>query len=78
MGAHLSEDEMALLLSRFEASTVCHGDDTMSDGEKTGGKGEDSATYMDYEAFVGWLSKGGLDNAVLLKVQRHIKGRLNK
>lgn len=77
-GAHLSEDEMALLLSKFEASTVCHGDATISDKRKGGGKGEELATCMDYDAFVRWLSQGGLDNAVLLKVQWHIKGRLNK
>lgn len=69
---------MARLLSRFEAPTVCHGDGTMSDGGNRGGKDEDSAVYMDYEAFVVWLSEGGLDDAVLLKVKRHIKGRLNK
>lgn len=34
---------------------------------------------MDYDAFVRWLSAGGgLDDALLRKVQRHLKARLSK
>lgn len=38
-----------------------------------------SSAAMDYDAFVRWLSEGGgLDDALLRKVQRHLKARLSK
>ncbi|CAN0065989.1 unnamed protein product, partial [Ectocarpus sp. 13 AM-2016] len=38
-----------------------------------------ASAAMDYDAFVRWLSEGGgLDDALLGKVQRHLKARLSK
>lgn len=36
-------------------------------------------SVVDYEGFVRWLSEGGgLDNALLAKIQQHLKARLSK
>lgn len=74
----MSAVELALLMSRFAAPSP--GD--RNDG--TEGRSEDdesmsSEASLDYDAFTRWLSEGGgLDDALLRKVQRHLKGRLSK
>lgn len=82
-----SGDDRSLLVTRFAAAKA-HGEGSHSRGgtgkegagaeEEAGGSSSPSAA-IDYDAFVRWLSEGGgLDDALLGKVQRHLKARLSK
>lgn len=85
----ISEGDRALLVSKFVVPSRGDQDDD-NEGEERKGEGEaggvasssspsSSSTAMDYDAFVRWLSEGGgLDDALLRKVQRHLKARLSK
>lgn len=93
-GVKISEEDRALLVSQFAAPSADDQDDADSveerkgkEIEEKGGAGGGAASppspsvsaMMDYDAFVRWLSEGGgLDDALLRKVQRHLKGRLSK
>ncbi|CAN0343330.1 unnamed protein product, partial [Pylaiella littoralis] len=93
-GVKISEEDRALLVSQFAAPSADDQDDADSVEERKGKEIEEKrgagggvasppspsvSAMMDYDAFVRWLSEGGgLDDALLRKVQRHLKGRLSK
>lgn len=83
---------MALLTSVFAAQPSAEDRhsgsrvDIGQEGEKEEEMGEREtegtslpSAAIDYDGFVRWLSEGGrLDDALLSKVQRHLKARLSK
>lgn len=77
----VSGDDRSLLMSKFAARPRRgEGQDRSSrSSEENTAAGEGAAAAIDYDAFVRWLSEGGgLDDALLGKVQRHLKARLSK
>lgn len=79
----VSEDDLSLLASKFSAAHPsgregAGGAEEGEEEEEAGGK-ESETESVDYDAFVRWMSEGvGLDDALLGKVQRHLKARLSK
>lgn len=72
----VSGDDLAILVKRF--GTAEDRDEKAKEGEEDGSSGKGGPT-VDYDALVQWLSEGGgLDDALLSKVQRHLKARLSK
>lgn len=72
----VSGDELAILVKRF--GTTDSRDEKTEEGEEHSSSGKAGPT-VDYDALVQWLSEGGgLDDALLSKVQRHLKARLSK
>lgn len=83
---------MSLLASTFAAHPSTKGGHSRSSQDDEEGRGEEkekgkgtvegtpsSSAEIDYDGFVRWLSEGGgLDDALLGKVQRHLKARLSK
>ena len=73
-------------MSKFAAKAhgdTGHSQDTEdkegTDGDEKSGGTSSASAAIDYDAFVRWLSEGGgLDDALLAKVQRHLKARLSK
>lgn len=82
----ISGDDRSLLVSKFAAKAHgegSHSQDTQgkegTGAEEKAGGGPSSSATIDYDAFVRWLSeRGGLDDVLLGKVQRHLKARLSK
>lgn len=85
-GVKVSADERSLLVSKFSTKARGEGahDRGTEDKERTGadgktGEASSASAAIDYDAFVRWLSEGGgLDDALLGKVQRHLRARLSK
>lgn len=73
----ISADDRSLLLAKFAVrSRHGEGQDRSSSEENAAGA---RPPAIDYDSFVRWLSEGGgLDDALLGKVQRHLKARLSK
>lgn len=65
----LSPDNLGLIIERFGVT---------SDGARPAPESE-AAVVVDFGDFVRWLSAGGaLDDALLARVQQHLKVRLSK
>ncbi|CAM9116657.1 unnamed protein product, partial [Hapterophycus canaliculatus] len=91
-GVKMLGDDVSLLASTFAAHPFTKGSHRGSregneqEGEEETQAGDGSArgtslppAAIDYDGFVRWLSEGGgLDDALLGKVQRHLKARLSK
>lgn len=73
---------MSILMSKFAVPSDKGGRaqaDEKEEGDSDASSSSPAAAAMDYDAFVRWLSEGGgLDDALLGKVQRHLKARLSK
>lgn len=76
-GVRVSRDDLAILVKRF--GTTEDLDEKTKEGEEDGSSSGKGGPTVDYDALVQWLSEGGgLDDALLSKVQRHLKARLSK
>lgn len=74
-GVKLSSESLEKLALRFSAADPADGKERSVAKDDGGGE----MTLIDYDKFVRWLSEGGcLDDAVLAKVQHHLKARLSK
>lgn len=78
----MSEEDVSILMSKFAVPSGKGGRaqaDERKEGDSEASSSSPAAAAMDYDAFVRWLSEGGgLDDALLGKVQRHLKARLSK
>lgn len=71
----LPSESLEKLALRFAAVGPADGKERSTAKDDGGGEME----LVDYDQFVRWLSEGGcLDDAVLVKVQHHLKARLSK
>ncbi|CAN0514217.1 unnamed protein product, partial [Ectocarpus sp. 12 AP-2014] len=81
-GVKMSEEDASILMSKFAVPSGKGGRAQAEEREEGGSEASSSSpasAAMDYDAFVRWLSEGGgLDDALLEKVQRHLKARLSK